>query len=61
MFIGEKMEELPLNVKIKQEKLTPEREVVKAESEEIVEPNLNVEEAVTNEAQDIKEEIEPTK
>lgn len=55
------MEELPLNVKIKQEKLTPEREEVKNDEKELLESNLDSQKGLIEETQDIKQEIEPTK
>lgn len=54
------MEELPLNVKIKQEKLTPEREVVKNGTEELLETDKSSEKVALEEQQD-KKEIEISK
>lgn len=50
------MEELPLNVKIKQEKLTPEREEVTDDIEKLLDSDLFGEND-----KDVKKEIEPTK
>lgn len=51
------MEENPLNVKIKQEKVTPEREVVNDNLEKLLESDLFGQKAENED----KKEIEPTK
>lgn len=51
------MDEEPLNIKIKQEKLTPERVEPKDDIEKLLDSNLFRE----NEQEDCKKEIEPTK
>lgn len=51
------MEENPLNIKIKEEKITPEREVVKDDVEKLLDTDLFGE----NVENDSKKDIEPTK